>query len=162
MTRRPVCCVVCGAPRGVAELWFQLVENRWTDRLKILRFQEAFSPHPGVYSVCCEAHVRELVVHWMTTGNLDFPFARLPHSQYRRPSSARHTPATVLAPDPPTATVLGELAVHRESLTRLLQNTPEALSSVLEALIAALHPHLSRPITAPTYQWARPQKTMVV
>ena len=61
-------CTVCREQQSNSDTWFHVTENRWTDRLKVLRFQEAFATLPGIHNVCCAAHLRELVVHWMTTG----------------------------------------------------------------------------------------------
>jgi hypothetical protein len=132
-------CAVCREPRAVPEGWFQLVENRWTDRLRILRFQDALASQPTAYSACCPAHVRELVVHWMTIGRLDIPFAQVP-SGTRRIQAERSEPGESTRPESPfsSSSLLGELAVHRESLTRILRENPEALSPVLETLIQAL------------------------
>jgi hypothetical protein len=133
-------CAVCQQAQASPDGWYHLIENRWTDRLKILHFHESLSAQPNAHSVCCPAHVRELVVHWMTIGRLDVPFARVPSSprsifrRSRTQDRSGHEP-----PLPPLA-LLGELAVHRESLTRILAENPEALSGVLETLIRAIEP----------------------
>jgi hypothetical protein len=132
-------CAVCRQPQTSPDGWYQLIENRWTDRLKILRFHESLSAQPNAHSVCCPAHVRELVVHWMTIGRLDVPFARVPSRPrgffFRRsPKQNREVHELPVSP----GVLLGELAVHRESLTRILRENPEALSAVLENLIHAL------------------------
>jgi hypothetical protein len=131
-----IACTICGRPRIETKGWFHLVENRWMDRVQVLRYHEAMAYQPGVFSVCCEDHVRELVVHWMITGELDFPLARLP--QVARHELPRHSPAPVVSREASHAALLGELAVHRESLTRVLRTSPQTLSAVLEALISAL------------------------
>jgi hypothetical protein len=41
-------------------------------------------------------------------------------------------------PDTRQGTLVGELAIHRESLTRLLADNPQALSGMLDALVSAL------------------------
>jgi len=133
-------CVVCREPHATPEGWFHLTENRWLDRLKILRFQDSLATSPGIYNVCCGAHVRELVVHWMTTGRLDFLFARVPFSPRQLLTRPRPQPDRDSEAPTPASAVLGELAVHRESLTRLLRTNPYALSAVLEALIQAIEP----------------------
>ena len=142
---RMVCCAVCGQPHASSEGWFQLIENRWTDRLKIVRFHASLESGLNVNTVCCAAHVRELVVHWMTMGRLDIPFARVPsgtHVKFFRRSASRDS--EVREPFLPLSVVLGELSVHRESLTRILRENPAALSSVLETLIHALDPEPGR------------------
>ena len=137
---RPIHCAVCRQPQASPDGWYHLIENRWTHRLKILHFHESLSAQPNARSVCCTAHVRELVVPWMTIGRLDVPFARVPSSprSILRRSQTHDRPGHE-PPLPPSA-LLGELAVHRESLTRILGENPEALSGVLETLIRAIEP----------------------
>jgi hypothetical protein len=90
------------------------------------------------------AHVQELVAHWMATGSLDHPFARTRPSEagsiQKRPIGRR---ALQTEPDIRGSKVLGELAVHRESLTRILIESPESLAGILSALINALVDHQS-------------------
>jgi hypothetical protein len=134
-----VCCAVCQQQRPVPSAWFHVIENRWTDRLKIFRCQEGLGDQTGAYGVCCAAHVLELVVHWMTVGRLDVPFASLPHHPRRllsrhRKEEPRPSPERSL----PTSALLGELAVHRESLNRVLRENPQALAPVLQALLEVI------------------------
>lgn len=132
-------CAICGESRRVDEDWFLLTENRWTDRLRVLAYHPLLAEQEGVFCVCGTPHVRELVLHWMITGHLDYPFAQTGSEvpSLLRPSS---TPGTTCAePDISASLVVGELAVHRESLTRVLCENPESLSGVLEAVIAALN-----------------------
>lgn len=131
-------CTLCqerlGAPRG----WFQLAESRGGDRLMIFRFQESIAAQPGTVNACCAAHVRELVVHWMTMGRLDFPFARSPFHKTRFLWRSQREPAVTLNELRSHAGFVGELAIHRESLTRTLRKNPQALSPMLEALIHSI------------------------
>ena len=140
-------CAVCQQVQASPDGRYHLIENRWTDRLNILHFHESLSAQPNAHSVCCPAHVRELVVHWMTIGRLDVPFARVPSRPRRifRRSQTHDHPGHERAL-PPSA-LLGELAVHRESLTRILGENPEALSGVLETLIRAIEPEHSKQTT---------------
>lgn len=131
-------CAVCQGKRIQGTGWFQLVENRWTDRLRIMRFREDLANEPDVYNVCGAGHLREMVVHWMTAGRLDHPFARLPFGPR---SLFRHHPIGA-APAKPLPVIdssefVGELAVDRESLTRILRQDPMALSGLLEAVVNA-------------------------
>ena len=83
--------------------------------------------------------MQQLVVHWMTTGTLDYPFARTkgcadgPVTQ--RPV---HRLSIKQESDFSGAEVLGELAVHRESIDRILVESPACLGAILYALQAAL------------------------
>jgi hypothetical protein len=144
--RGPVTCALCGEPRMRGEAWFLLTENQWTDRLKILAWNDALADAPGVYAACGAAHVQQLVVHWMATGSLSFPFARGVASSgeaiRKRPRGTRTEP---VEPDTAGSQILGELAVHRESLARVLRESPESLAGILEALISALSTHRRPP-----------------
>lgn len=131
-----VYCAICGEPRSTEEGWFLLMENRWTDRLKVLTYNPTLATQEGIFCACGSPHVRELVLHWMITGRLDYPFAQLDPDV----PSPNSTTGTVCAePDISASLVVGELAVHRESLTRVLCENPQSLSGILEALLAALN-----------------------
>jgi hypothetical protein len=69
----------------------------------------------------------------MATGSLNYPFARS-HAGERSRRKRAHRPEL----DIRGAKVIGELAVHRESLSRVLRENPESLGSILSALISAL------------------------
>lgn len=132
-----VTCAICGE-RGLGEEgWFVLMENRWTDRLKILAWNEQLASAAGAHLACGAAHVQQLVVHWMTMGSLEYPFAQAPRSTttagHRRLKAIPHAEADLRG-----TRVVGELAVHRESLERILQESPESLITILEALTSAL------------------------
>ena len=130
-------CAICGEPRMGEDGWFVLMENRWTDRLKILAWNEALASAEGAHVACGAAHVQQLVVHWMTMASLEYPFAKAPGSRaigtVRRTKEIRKVEAEFAG-----SRVVGELAVHRESLERILQENPESLAAILEALTSAL------------------------
>lgn len=132
-------CAICLEPRIQSNGWFLLTENRWTDRLKILAWNDVLAAEPGVHAACGAEHVQQLVTHWMAMGTLDYPFARA-HS--RNKGATRKNPAVAetggTEPDTKGIKVLGELAVHRESLERVLSENPKSLASILMALISAL------------------------
>jgi hypothetical protein len=133
--QQPVFCTICGESRRDNEGWFLLTENRWTDRLKILGWNDQLVAQLGVFPACGAAHVQQLVVHWMAMGSLAHPFARVRSGCAGPP---RKLPADAPEPDSRGAKVIGELAVHRESLSRILIENPESLASILAALISAL------------------------
>jgi hypothetical protein len=133
---KAVFCTICGEPHRAGETWFLLTENRWTDRLKILGWNDQFIDFPGVYPACGASHVQQLVVHWMAMGSLAHPFARagaVPRPVRRRNAGADAPELAIRG-----AKIIGELPVHRESLSRILVESPESLASILEALISAL------------------------
>jgi hypothetical protein len=127
-------CVICGSERPHAG-WFLVATNQWQDRFSVMHWNEKLACASDAFShLCCVQHVEELVVHWMTTGSLDYPFAttKLPQSN--------STPALHLGAQAEmvTAEIVGELIVDRASLPRLLSENPYALAPMLEALIMAL------------------------
>ena len=139
MTKGPVVCTICLTTRKRNEEWFLLVENRWTDRLKILCWHEELASSPATHAACCATHVQLLVIHWMTTGTLNYPFA---HSEAWADTS--ETPRAVRLssmsdePDMTGVRVLEELAVHRETIDRILVDDPASLAVMLTALKDAL------------------------
>jgi hypothetical protein len=126
-------CSICLEPRTEEDGWFLLTENSWTDRLKILSWNDALVSELGVHAACGAAHVQQLVVHWMATGSLNYPFARSHVGERTRRKRAHQSELDIRG-----AKVIGELAVHRESLSRILRENPESLGSILAALISAL------------------------
>jgi hypothetical protein len=68
-------CGICGEEQTGNETRFLVAENRWEDKLTILQWNEQIASCPGIQVACGVNHVEELVVHWMTTGSLDYPFA---------------------------------------------------------------------------------------
>jgi hypothetical protein len=79
-----------------------------------------------------------MVIHWMTTGRLDYPFARTSYGAagWRRASLANPV-------DLKGARPIGELAVHRESLERVLSENPQSLQVILDALLDALRQEMA-------------------
>jgi hypothetical protein len=136
MKPREMCCAICGEERTSADGWFMLTENQWTDRLKILGWNDVLAAHPSVYLACGSAHVQQLVVHWMTMGSLEYPFAIV--APERKTPAGKTTAARSANVEARGVKVIGELAVHRESLARILRENPESLAGVLEALVGAL------------------------
>jgi hypothetical protein len=116
-----------------------LTENRWIDRLKILAWDEKPAAQPGMYAACGADHVQQLVIHWMAMGTLDYPFARAycQNKKSRRTDAAAARPCD-MEPDTKGVKVFGELAVHRESLDRILSESPQSPGTILLALIGAL------------------------
>ncbi|MGC2195786.1 MAG: hypothetical protein WA628_14010 [Terriglobales bacterium] len=139
-----VFCAICLESHVGTDGWFLLTENRWTDRLKILTWNANLAIQPGVHAACGVTHVQQLVAHWMATGSLDYPFARTRDSGSLS-TQKRSNGRAALQTEPNTGgtKVLGELAVHRESLTRILTENPESLAGILSALISALLDHQS-------------------
>lgn len=128
-------CAICGRQRISESGWFLLTESRWQDKVTILQWHDQLASQTGVQRVCGASHAQELVVHWMTTGDLDYPFARTKPSSLRDrarvPSGAREI-------DTRGVCRIGELAIHRESIHRILRESPHSLTAILDALLSAL------------------------
>jgi len=124
-------CSVCGIDTFRRTGWFLVVENRWLDRLKILSWHSSLASQKDMKSVCCRQHLRALIAHWLTRATL-----RLPPT---------HHPLLPIGSDPTLADfdlgphavgrLIGELAVHRESFSRVWSGSAAALECILDALI---------------------------
>lgn len=127
-------CAICGEDQPGNETRFLVAENRWEDKLAILQWDERLASREGIQVACGVGHVEELVIHWMTTGSLDYPFARtaLGSGSWRR----RLGPDCRV--DLSAARQIVELAVHRESVERVLTESPQSLQVMLDALAEAL------------------------
>lgn len=129
-------CAICGTSRNSGETWFLISENCWEDRLKIWRWTARMAGEMGMHSVCSQRHARELVVHWMTTGCLYYPFATVPNS--RSSGRAATGKPSASAELPCRAEELGELAVDREAIRRALVENPLSLNTILDELAMVL------------------------
>jgi len=139
--RKIYTCSICGDVEPEAATWFLVSENCLEDKLQILHWNQRLAERVGVHAACSAGHVQELVVHWMTTGSLDYPFA-----QARSPNAgARRSPAfPTERPETQRSRPIGELAVDRESMRRVLAESPHSLRTILDALLKALQePNLS-------------------
>jgi hypothetical protein len=124
-------CAVCGRESSEHAGWFLVVENAWLDRVKILSWHPALAEQDQMQSVCGKRHLQILVTHWLTYANLNFVLFRIPEF-----ALTANADATEAKPEPPSAgRLVGELAVHRESLSRLWTGSPEARESIFRALI---------------------------
>lgn len=132
-------CAICGEERSPNQPRFLVAENTWEDKLTILQWNEQMASRTGIQVACSVDHVEELVIHWMTTGSLEYPFARstLGVAGWRRPALA------LGRVDVSGARQIGELAVHRESMERVLAENPQSLRVILDALLDALHQEIT-------------------
>jgi hypothetical protein len=130
-------CTICGGQRNAEDRWFLVTENPWEDKLNILRWNDGLAAKAGNHGVCTPLHVRELVVHWMTTGSLEYPFART-----EAPLPWKRQRLETLVPENSDVTAsgmrIGELAVHRESVGRALSENPQPLNVILDELLIVL------------------------
>jgi hypothetical protein len=130
-------CTICGEQKAAGQIWFLLAENSWEDKLQVLHWQDRLANRDGVYRACSPAHVRELVTHWMTMGTLDYPFADS-SGKVGRPRRSLAPVAVFAEPDIQEVRQIGELAVHRESVGRILEDNPDSLQIILDELSDAL------------------------
>jgi hypothetical protein len=133
-------CTICQREKLDQEDWFLMIENERDDRLRVLQWNDALALHAGVYAACGRAHVQELAAHWIATGSLAHPFAHASQAPGKM-MIARRRPAWAAEVDNSSASairLLGELAVHREALNRILLQNPQSLVSVLDALVCGL------------------------
>ena len=143
-------CTICGEQKQGVQVWFLVAERHWEDKLKVLAWQEELAGRRGVYAACCASHVEELVVHWMTTGSLDYPFATVGVMR-AKPRAGSFLP-TIDEPDTLGARQIGELSVDRESVRRALKDDPRALQVILDELYNALEREMAG--TAPRLESA--------
>ncbi len=135
---RTYACAICGEANPDPSQWFLVTENHWQDKIKILEWNSRLASQQGIHLACCPSHVQELVVHWMATGSVSYPFALIGSSSPARRWNDLNRLRSVGNTN--GARTIGELTVHRESMRRVLSENPESLKSILNALQEALHP----------------------
>jgi len=132
-TRLP--CAVCGTETDQHASWFLVIENRWLDRLKILSWHPVLATQKNMLSVCGRLHLKALLTHWLTKANLELQADRdrvMPITSESQ-TEADQGPLSV-------GRLVGELTVHRESLSRVWTGSPETLESILNALMSDVEP----------------------
>jgi hypothetical protein len=80
-SRWKVSCAICGNAKSRRETWFTVTEDRDLDCLMVWRWNSGFARDRYANNVCGRQHLRELIVHWMTTGCLHYPFAMDPRNR---------------------------------------------------------------------------------
>jgi hypothetical protein len=130
-------CTICADEKLAGQTWFLVAESHWEDKLKVLEWKDEVAARQGVYAACSAGHVEELVIHWMTTGGLDYPFATVGQKSPGHKRRASFLPA-VEEPNIRGARQIGELAVDRDCVRRALRDDPHALRVILDELVHAL------------------------
>ena len=131
-------CTICGDEKLPGQVWFLVAESHWEDKLRVLEWQDQMAMRQGIYAACSATHVEELVVHWMTTGGLDYPFATVGHKPRSHKRKTTSFLPTIEEPDTRGGRQIGELAVDRECVRRALRDDPESLRVILDELVHAL------------------------
>jgi hypothetical protein len=126
ITRAP--CCVCGLDTFRHSGWFLVQENRWLDRLKILSWHASLAQQRDVQSVCGRAHLKVVVNHWLTRASERLPQTEI-HAAAKQPSPEIDLESETVD------NLVGELAVHRDSFSRVWSGSPGALECILDALI---------------------------
>ena len=123
-------CAVCGLSTFRHTGWFLVVENRWLDRIKILSWHPSLATQRKIKSVCCRDHLKTLIIHWVTQASLRLPPVYNPPMPIG--SNAGPTDFELVPQD--TGRLIGELAVHRDSFSRVWSGSPESLECILDKL----------------------------
>jgi hypothetical protein len=132
-------CAICGEEQSANRFQFLIAENSWEDKLTILQWNEHVASRAGIRLACGIDHVEELVIHWLTTGRLDYPFARSALGAAGWPQASTQAGRV----DITGARTIAELAVHRESMETLLMENPQSLQGVLDALLDSLRQEIT-------------------
>lgn len=126
-------CAICGNAKLGHETWFTVTEDQDLDRLMVWRWNSGLARDPHAHNICGRRHLRELIVHWMTTGCLHYPFAVDPRSR------TRDTATSDRDNDPDgNSHQLAEITVDRESIQRVLAENPYSLNVIFDELMIAL------------------------
>jgi hypothetical protein len=130
LNKRSSCCV-CQLDTVRRTGWFLVVENRWLDRLKILSWHGSLATQKDMKSVCGREHLKTLIAHWLDQASLQTA------SALDRPMAIGSDSEAVDVDLGPSSVgrLLGELAVHRESFSRVWTGSPAALEGILDALL---------------------------
>jgi hypothetical protein len=128
-----VSCAICGNAKSRRETWFTVTEDRDLDRLMVWRWNSGFARDRHAHNVCGRRHLREFIVHWMTTGCLHYPFAMDPRNRTTGTSTSELNTDWDVHPHQ-----LAEITVDRGSIQRVLAENPLSLSVIFDELMIAL------------------------
>jgi hypothetical protein len=127
-------CTVCGLETDHHAEWFLVVENRWLDTLKILSWHPLLAEQAQMQSVCGKHHLKTLLTHWLTHANLQFLARGTPHLAVA--SDTHRIEAETWFSS--VGKLVGELSVHRDSLSSVWSGSRETLECILNALIGGM------------------------
>lgn len=126
-------CAVCGRRSAYRASWYLVSENSWLDRLKIFSWHPVLAEQSAMHSLCGNRHLELLITHWLTYANLRFQAVKMPEcvlaDHEYRPGEGMNLPHP--------GQLVGELAIHREPVSRLWTGSPEAREGIFRALSGA-------------------------
>src|SRR5689334_7566358 len=109
-------CSICGSVKNENQSWFLLAQNRWRDRLKIMRWDENRASLHATFHACGPNHVKEFLHAWVTSN--EFPY----------PNKTLHCASLDSMHDEVPS--IGNLSIHRHGL----KNSHESLKPILDAI----------------------------
>lgn len=124
-------CVVCGIETKRHSGWFLVVENCWLDRVKVLSWHSLLAQEERMRGVCGKEHLKTLLTHWVNHANLQL----IATGATPWPIALDRSPTWPQDCAFPVGRVVGELAVERESPSRVWTGSPESMECILDALI---------------------------
>ena len=124
-------CAICGSVLNGKLNAFAVTQDSREDRVRVFAWDDVANLS-GIRGACCVGHVRELVVHWMVTESLDYPFAET-SCLAEKTSWLDINPAQFGDVVP-----LSELSVDHESVRRIAQEDANWLAVILNELDGVL------------------------
>ena len=124
-------CVVCGIETKRHAGWLLVMENCWLDRVRILSWHPVLARERRMRGVCGKQHLKTLLTHWLNHANLQLVASGVSPRPPALDNSQSGSNYYVFS----VGNVVGELAVQRESLSRVWTGSPETRECILNALI---------------------------
>lgn len=125
-------CSICGNRKNQGESWFLVTSSESEERLNIWSYENPPQHKEITRAVCGPKHARELVMHWMTTGCLEYPFGSSRERAGRGCSLASDVDRRIHS--------LCEIAVERTGILRAQRENPLALNTILDEMMLVLEP----------------------
>ena len=147
-------CSICGEQKVNGRAWFLIAPSLSEDQLNILAWQDEVACRPGVHSLCCAAHVSEMVLEWMV-GTPSFIVPEVPGKTPPGTAGVR----VLSEPNVRGARQIAELWIDRDAVERALARNPSSLQLLLDELRDVLDREVagaeSRLESADTTPWLR-------
>jgi hypothetical protein len=134
-------CVVCGIETKRHGGWFLVMDNCWLDRVRVLSWHPVLAREGKMRAVCGKEHLKTLLTHWLNHANLQLVATGATPWPPVLDASLRLSSYSACS----IGKVVGELAVQRESVSRVWTGSPEARECILNALIGGTESHSRGP-----------------